>query len=448
MAIIEVVSGDDELGSNREAWRSAESGPRGRALLFLSQNRPDRAAAALRDALNEDPNDAWAHAMLAGCLIDLDQPKRAVEHAESALALEPNAAYIHSTLAAAHAARGRLGSAHDAAQQARQLDPNDADIAAQLASIFIAQGMPKQGMREARRGLSLDPQHLGCRGSLADALFAIGKADEARQIVRKILALNPELSSAHRFQGMDALTSSDAIAAERHLTEALRLDPEAAAKDQELRDGYRRSLMLSFAPYRWMTRLRLPPGGFRRVAAFGAICIGITLLVLAGLLAAEEGFLYAGLTIGLVLIGIIALFIAMPLVAEVWVTRFRPEARVLGPEARGRANVIVGGVATLLALIAALVAYGPSLPVFVAVGVVAFTMPLSMAWAIRHVRPRAAKVWPTLLAVVGIAAIAHYLAGWPGESGDTRSLASLCFVACYFSFTLPELIDNYRARRQ
>src|SRR4029077_11267359 len=70
-----------------------------RGRLLFQQSRYDLAEAELRQALAEDPNDAYAHALLAMCLAEREEFPDATAEARQAIHLEPDSPFTHYVLA-------------------------------------------------------------------------------------------------------------------------------------------------------------------------------------------------------------------------------------------------------------------------------------------------------------------------------------------------------------
>ena len=70
-----------------------------RGLLLFMQSRYELAEAELRQALANEPREAYGHAMLGLCLAKREQFKEATEEAEQAVHLAPDFAFAHYALA-------------------------------------------------------------------------------------------------------------------------------------------------------------------------------------------------------------------------------------------------------------------------------------------------------------------------------------------------------------
>src|SRR5688500_16372498 len=66
-----------------------------RGLLLYQQSRYEMAEAELRQALGVEPNDAYAHALLALCLIERKQADDATAEAQQAIHLAPDMPFAH-----------------------------------------------------------------------------------------------------------------------------------------------------------------------------------------------------------------------------------------------------------------------------------------------------------------------------------------------------------------
>ena len=106
-----------------------------RGWLLFQRGRFDEAVPEMQQATADDPNDPFAHGLLALCLSSLDRHQQALEHAQRAIELAPDSDYGYFVLARVFTERQRLDEAFRAISTAIQLDPEDAMNQAWLARI-------------------------------------------------------------------------------------------------------------------------------------------------------------------------------------------------------------------------------------------------------------------------------------------------------------------------
>ncbi|MBI3945573.1 MAG: tetratricopeptide repeat protein [Armatimonadetes bacterium] len=229
-----------------------------RAAVLLRQERYDQAARELRGALADDPDDAFAHALLAIALSASEKYPEATEQARAAIHLGPDLPLAHYALANVLGARGYLKEAEAAIREAIRLDPEDPDHFGVLARLAIQQRRWQDALGAADQGLRLDPEHDECANLRAMALVQLGRKEDAGAAIEGALARDPENALTHANQGWALLHQGRHKEAMESFREALRLDPELewaragiveALKARHLLYG----LMLRY--FLWMSRL-------------------------------------------------------------------------------------------------------------------------------------------------------------------------------------------------
>jgi len=229
-----------------------------RARVLIEQERWEMAEQQLRLSLAEDPDDAYAHALLALCLIALVKLNAAEAEARQAVHLGPDIAFAHYAHARVLYARNRDQEAVHAIQQALQCDPNDADYYSMMAAIHFDGRRWSEALAAAENGLQFDADHTACNNLRAMALVKLGRREEAGATIEATLSRHPENSVTHANRGWTLLESGNRAKALEHFKESLRLDPTNAWA----RDGIVESLKAGNPIYVvmlrymfWMSRL-------------------------------------------------------------------------------------------------------------------------------------------------------------------------------------------------
>ncbi len=197
-----------------------------RGLLLFQQSRYEMAENELRQALATEPGDAYAHAVLALCLIERKQPDEATSEAQQAVHLAPDMPFAHYALAKCWYDRDHYDNAQAAIEEAIRLDPEDPDYRFLLGAIHFDERRFEDALRAADAGLALDPEHDGCTNLRVMALVKRGRTAEAVDVTEAALARNPENSATHANRGWTLLEQGKANEALGHFRESLRLDPE------------------------------------------------------------------------------------------------------------------------------------------------------------------------------------------------------------------------------
>ncbi|HEX8271807.1 MAG TPA: tetratricopeptide repeat protein [Longimicrobiaceae bacterium] len=248
-----------------------------RARLLMDHRRHGMAAAELRRALRDRPEDSLLHAYLAVCLAeDPATLEEAHQKALWATAYDPASPAAWYALAAVERKRGRGPEAEQATRLALGLNPEAPGLFAELGSLMLAQERPRAALEEAERGLALDPDHLGCLMVRGSALSRLGRHDAAAEAFARATALSPEEPAAHAGAGWALLRRGDAPAALARFRESLRLDPAIRSAE----DGLLEALRARSPVYRALLRasFRIPElgTGGRALAVVGgvvAVCV-------------------------------------------------------------------------------------------------------------------------------------------------------------------------------
>lgn len=249
-----------------------------RAQLLLGQRRHDLAEQQLRTALADDPNEPFAHAMLAICLENQKQLEAAQAEARQAVHLAPDQPYCHYALASVLMEADDLPAAEAAITESIRLDPFDADYYALLAGIRHTRHNWPGALQAAELGLEAYPEHVGCANLRAMTLVQLGRREEAGATIEAALARDPDNAVTHANQGWKLLHERRVPPALEHFREALRLDPEL----EWARQGMLEALKARQFLYRWMLGYflwmsRLGPG-----AQWGVIVGGYILMRVLG----------------------------------------------------------------------------------------------------------------------------------------------------------------------
>lgn len=375
-----------------------------RAQLLLSQSRYDMAMSEAQKALAENPDNAYAHAMLSLSLSGGGKHDQALASARQAVGLAPDNAYMHYVLAAAYSHKRRWREARQAIDQAIRIEPFDADYQAMLANILLNAQRWDDALEAANRGLEIDAEHVECLNLRAMALTKLGRNEEARQSLGNALARSPENSDTHANQGWTLLHQSKPKQALEHFREALRLNPQNAFAQQ----GMLYSLKAHYLIYRLLLNWFLFMSRLSSGARTGII---IGLYVLARLLrgvADQNPDLqpYVWPILGVYLAFVLLTWIGEPLFNLL--LRFNKYGRyALSAQDRTTSNWFAGLiVAAMAAVVVALIA--SSKPMFYLGGLFAvMTLPVTHLFGQNrddHWPMKAAAV--ALLGAIGLAGVA------------------------------------------
>ncbi len=243
-----------------------------RAIVLIEQRRYEQAIGELQLHLGQQAEDAYAHALLAQCHLQLEHYDEAQRHAEQAIHLAPDAALGYRMLAGVFVERNRFAEAERAIDTALEMDTEDPDLYGLQASILSRQRHWRPAVEAADVGLSLDPEHLVCLNVRAQALVMLGDRAGAAQTVQDALRKNPDDPWIHANQGWACLHANQPLPAAEHFREALRLDPGM----EFARAGIIEALKARNFLYRWMLKYFLLMARLPSQARWG-IVIGLFL---------------------------------------------------------------------------------------------------------------------------------------------------------------------------
>ncbi len=172
-----------------------------RAILLYQQSRHELAETELRQALASDPDDAYAHALLALCLAEREKFEDSTHEARQAIQLGPDSPFAHYAHARVLYDRNHHQEARAAIAEAIRLDPEDADYYSLLAGIHFDEKRWPEALNAAEQGLQFDPEHTGCTNLRAMAMVKLGRKAEAGATIDAALAKNPDNALTHANQG-------------------------------------------------------------------------------------------------------------------------------------------------------------------------------------------------------------------------------------------------------
>jgi Flp pilus assembly protein TadD len=169
-----------------------------RAFELVKNNQLAEAIAVLRQALQQDPDDALAHYALATALSGTGQERAAVDEYRAACALNPRSAAWFAHFAVSLALTGDLQSAVANWRKSLTLDPSKAETEADLGSALFEIGETQEGYEHLRKAVEMAPDFADAHSQLGSALAKMGRTDEAVEQLEKAVALAPT-SVEYRF---------------------------------------------------------------------------------------------------------------------------------------------------------------------------------------------------------------------------------------------------------
>ncbi|TWT37302.1 cellulose synthase subunit BcsC [Posidoniimonas corsicana] len=219
-----------------------------RAQILIEQHRCRDAEKELGLAIGQDPDDAWAHALLAICLSDRGAHHEASERARQAVGLAPDSPQVRQLAARVELSRNALDTAERLFTEAIQLNPGDEDSYAGRASVHARRKAWRAALADVDQALAIDPENIEAINLRSLANRGLGRSDAGRQDVEQALRVDPNDAASHANLGWSCLERHDLTQAERHFREALRLDPSL----EWARVGVLETTKARFPIYRWL----------------------------------------------------------------------------------------------------------------------------------------------------------------------------------------------------
>jgi len=207
-----------------------------------SEQTFSEAAELLRQAIQRDPELAFAHAYLAlilaiGHLIGLvkakDWREEAAAAAEKAIELDSQDSDVLGYAGCAIADMGDLSRGIGLMRRSLELDPSNAQAHAALGAALLQSGN-EEGIDEMRYGMRISPRdnRLGAWGGLfARALLSVGKVDEAIEAAEYACRADDKIFLPRLVLAVAQSMANNPDAARAALADARRIMPDLRMED-------------------------------------------------------------------------------------------------------------------------------------------------------------------------------------------------------------------------
>lgn len=226
--------------------------------MLLNLNKNDEAEKEFRKALSENPEDPYALALLAWCLLKKNNRKEALEFAKQAIGKAPWDTFFHMTLAQCYFYNKNFPKALEAIREGLNVDPTDSRLYKLKAEIEFMQEDWKQSLETINKAVELDPESVDIINFRAQVLVKLNRKAEAAETLDYALSKAPESTYSHANKGWVSIEQGQYKAAVSHFKEALRLD----ASNEYARNGLKEAIKAKNMLYRmilkyflWMGKL-------------------------------------------------------------------------------------------------------------------------------------------------------------------------------------------------
>lgn len=229
-----------------------------RGQLLLQQGRYQEAEKELQQALNNNPTNFIAHALISECYLETKRFSEALVFSLQALQYAPDntfALYMH---AKALFYNKKTKEASAIIHQGLSIDPSDAGFFGLLANIAFYDEDWDAALQAAESGLQLSPENVHLVNIRAQALIKLNRQVEAEQTLDYALNKAPENPFAHANKGWVAIEQDRYNEAIDHFKESLRLNPDSSFAQSGLKEAIKGKNLLYriiLKYFLWMEKL-------------------------------------------------------------------------------------------------------------------------------------------------------------------------------------------------
>jgi tetratricopeptide (TPR) repeat protein len=195
---------------------------------LLQLRRGAEAEAVLRRFLATEPEDAYAHHLLAAALLEEDRAAEAVGAAERAAALAPEAEWAHRIRSTALLASGRKREAVSAAAEATRCEPESPEAWISLALAEAEGGSGRRAEAAAARARALAPESAAAANAQAFVALKQRKWLDAEEHAHFVLTSTPDDPNALNYLGIALMRQGKTREAVHFLGSSARADPRSA----------------------------------------------------------------------------------------------------------------------------------------------------------------------------------------------------------------------------
>jgi tetratricopeptide (TPR) repeat protein len=267
LALLQQADEELQLGNPRLAARIARKAldeqpdnARAMALLAMAEQSCgalDEAIALAEKAVGLQPRDAGLLALLGELLLKKERREDAARHLEQSVRINPRSAQALAKLAEA---LDDADKAERILQRALRLRPRDAQLLFQSGELLFKQGRAREAEQAFRDALKADPAHVHTWIRLADLLRLGGQLDEAKACLDRALAVDERSVAARIALGRVLKEKGNTAAAIEQLEEALRLEPSRSRALQEIGEILRYDNQIEAAERHFREALQSRPG--------------------------------------------------------------------------------------------------------------------------------------------------------------------------------------------
>ena len=217
-----------------------------RARLLLDQGRYKDAESEIRQALEYEPQNDYALALLGRCYINASRYDEGIDVMQKAISLDPNNDFYFYLIAFGYYHKDLYPNAVGNLEKAIRLNPYNAEYFGLLAHILLQKKEFEPALDKANEGLALDPENITCLNARSIALNKLKRTEDAIQTMQTALAQDPDNETTHATVGWNYLEKGKHKEATGHFLEALRIRPGY----DNAKTGLKEALKSKVLPYR------------------------------------------------------------------------------------------------------------------------------------------------------------------------------------------------------
>jgi arylsulfatase A-like enzyme/Tfp pilus assembly protein PilF len=163
---------------------------------LLRQGKREAAWAVLREAQQDDDDNAMVHLNIGNLLVEENRLDQALAAYRRARSLDPKSAEVLNALGNAFARRGENARALEAFQQAAELDAGYAPARNNLGIALARSGRLQEAERAFTRAIAIDPEYAEAHNNLGFLYLQQGAFARSIPFFRRAVALKPDYSQA------------------------------------------------------------------------------------------------------------------------------------------------------------------------------------------------------------------------------------------------------------
>ncbi len=247
----------------RKALEEQPDNARAMALLAAAQQRLgslDEAMALAEKGVSLQPRDADLRALFGGLLLAAGSADEATRHLEESVRLQPCSPDALSALAEAYMARGNAERGEPFLRRALRLQPRNAGLHFRLGELLFKQRRAREAEEAFRDALKADPAHVNAWIRLADLLRLGGRLEDAKACLDEAIAIDARSVAARIALGRVLKEKGNTSAAIKQFEEALRLEPKRSQALQEIGEMLRYDNQIEAAEQHFREALQSRPG--------------------------------------------------------------------------------------------------------------------------------------------------------------------------------------------